>query len=274
MSLSIKGLLPVSLTLALALLAGGCKKPPPGMVEVPGGPFVMGTDVVDTEGRAEELGLMITWFDAERPERTMMLPRFYMDRAEVTNARFAAFVAATDHRPPSHWKDGNTPPEGLENHPVTHVTWFDARDFCAWDGEKRLPTEPEWEKAARGSSGLIYPWGNEFDTDAANVARNGTVPVGTFPRGDSAYGIQDLAGNVWEWTADWYQPYPGNNFKDDKFGDKYRVLRGNSWANPGHFPDREAFMEVVANNSRASFRLFLAPQGRLNDVGFRCVKDG
>jgi len=100
------------------------------------------------------------------------------------------------------------------------------------------------------------------------------VPVGSFPRGDSPYGIQDLAGNVWEWTADWYKPYPGNPFKDEKFGEKYRVLRGNSWANPGHFPDRAAFLDVVANNSRASFRLFLAPQGRLNDVGFRCVKSG
>ncbi|MDH4228727.1 MAG: formylglycine-generating enzyme family protein [Nitrospirota bacterium] len=254
------------------LAVSGCKNPPPGMVDVPTGPFVMGTNTVDTEGRAEELGLMITWFDAERPERTVPLARFFMDQDEVTNARYAAFVKATNHQAPPHWNGQSTPPQGLEQHPVTHVTWYDARDFCAWDGHKELPTEAQWEKAARGTSGLVYPWGNSFDPEAANVARNNTAPVGSFLRGNSPYGVRDMIGNVWEWTADWYLPYPGSTHKDEKFGQKYRVLRGNSWASPGHFPDHDQFNEVVANNSRASFRLFLSPEGRVNDVGFRCAQ--
>jgi len=259
--------------LAAALLApAGCEKPPEGMVKVPSGPFLMGTDQVDSQGRAEELGLVMPWFENEHPQHTVSLPTFYIDRTEVTNGAYAAFVAATKRRPPDHWRGRPTPPEGLERHPVTHVSWFDAQEYCKWAGGKRLPTEAEWEKAARGEHGRIYPWGNTFDYDLADVARGHTMPVGRFPKGDSPYGVHDMIGNVWEWTADWYQAYPGNAYDDGKFGERYRVLRGNSWASIGHYPDRDVFMEIVANNSRASFRLFMAADGRLNDVGFRCAK--
>jgi formylglycine-generating enzyme required for sulfatase activity len=257
---------------ALAALAlGACEKPPEGMVKIPAGPFVMGTDREDTEGRAEELGLVIPWFENEHPRHVVRLPAYYIDETEVTNGAYAAFVTATGRRPPDHWS-GRTPPQGMERHPVTHVTWFDARDYCKWHGDRQLPTEAQWEKAARGENGLVYPWGNDFEYDAANVARGHTTPVGSFPTGNSPYGVRDMIGNVWEWTGDWYQPYPGNNAPDERYGERYRVLRGNSWASIGHYPDRDVFLEIVANNSRASFRLFMAPDGRLNDVGFRCAR--
>jgi formylglycine-generating enzyme required for sulfatase activity len=266
-------LLPALALAALALLGpAGCEKPPQGMIEIPAGPFIMGTDQQDTEGRAEELGLVMPWFDNEHPQRSVTLPAYYIDQTEVTNQAYAKFVEATGRRPPDHWGGRRTPPEGMEKHPVTHVSWFDAQEYCRWDGGKALPTEAQWEKAARGQEGLIYPWGNDFDFDAANVARGHTIPVGSLPKGNSPYGVEDMIGNVWEWTADWYQPYPGNSYRDEKFGERYRVLRGNSWASIGHYPDRRVFLEIVAHNSRASFRLFMAADGRLNDVGFRCAK--
>jgi len=253
------------------MLPAACDKPPPGMVRIPSGSFIMGTDRVDTEGRAQELGLVMPWFENEHPQRSVRLPAYYIDATEVTNAAYAKFVQETGRRPPDHWR-GPNPPEGLEQHPVAHVSWFDARDYCHWNGGRVLPTEAQWEKGARGQNGLVYPWGNTFDFNAANVARGHTMPVGSFPTGSSPYGLKDMIGNVWEWTADWYQAYPGNAYKDDKFGERFRVLRGNSWASIGHYPDRDVFLEIVANNSRAAFRLFLTPDGRLNDVGFRCAK--
>ncbi|MFQ5507971.1 MAG: formylglycine-generating enzyme family protein [Leptospirillia bacterium] len=257
---------------ALILTLPACQPAPEGMVKIPSGPFIMGTDEVDTEGRAEELGLLNPWFQNEHPRRTVMLPTYYIDETEVTNDAYAAFVTAAGHRPPDHWRGARTPPEGTGNHPVTHVSWHDAVAFCKWSGNKVLPTETQWEKAARGKSGLIYPWGNKFDYEATNASRGHTMPVGSFPSGNSPYGVKDMVGNVWEWTADWYKAYPGSDLKDDRFGERYRVLRGNSWASVGHYPDREVFLEIVAGTSRASYRLYMAPEGRLNDVGFRCAK--
>ena len=264
--------LAATLGIISVLLCAACKAPPEGMIKIPAGTFVMGTNQTDRAGRAEDLGLVVPWYENERPERSVHTDAYFIDQTEVTNAAYALFVQATGRRPPDHWKRKKTPPEGLAQHPVTHVTWHDAADYCIWNGGKSLPTEIQWEKAARGNAGRVYPWGDVFDQEVTNVARANTAPVGSFPKGNSQYGVQDMIGNVWEWTGDWYQAYPGSEATDRKFGERFRVLRGNSWASIGHYPNREEFMEIVANNSRASFRLYLNPDGRLNDVGFRCAK--
>ncbi|MBI5136351.1 MAG: SUMF1/EgtB/PvdO family nonheme iron enzyme [Nitrospirae bacterium] len=243
---------------------------PEGMVRIPAGPFTMGTDEEDVDGRGAELGLMVPWFDTAHPAHPVDLAAYFIDATEVTNGAYGAFVAATGHQPPPHWQ-GPAPPQGLETHPVTHVSWHDAESYCNGRGGT-LPTEAQWEKAARGTDGRAYPWGSTYTHDAANVARGHTLPVGSVAGGDSPYGVKDLIGNVWEWTADWYQPYPGGTYQDDRFGTTVKVLRGNSWASVGHYPDQRDFMDIVANNSRATYRLFLDPAGRLNDVGFRCVQ--
>ena len=246
---------------------------PDGMLLVPAGPFTLGTDQEDEEGRGEEYGLMVPWFASAQPAHKVNIAAFYMDITEVTNDAYARFMAATGHRPPVHWGGTRRPPEGLENHPVAHVSWHDAVAFCAWAFDRRLPTEAEWEKAARGTDARNYPWGNDWDAEAANVASGHTSPVGSHPKGAGPYGHQDLVGNLWEWTASWYQAYSGGTYDDPKYGETHRTLRGNSWASIGHYPDKFVFEEIVSNNSRATYRLFLAPAGRLNDVGFRCVQD-
>jgi formylglycine-generating enzyme required for sulfatase activity len=172
---------------------------------------------------------------------------FWIDRTPVTNAEYARFVAATGHEPPQHWK-GKTPPRKIADHPVVHVSWHDAVAYAEWAG-KRLPTEQEWEKAARGTDGRKYPWGDHAPTsELCNFGGNerGTTPVGKYsPQGDSPCGCADMAGNVWEWTA-----------SDSGTGRK--VLRGGAWLDRWH---------VV----RAADRNRDALVGRLSNVGFRCV---
>jgi formylglycine-generating enzyme required for sulfatase activity len=214
---------------------------------------------------------MKPWFSDEHPAHRVKLPLYFIDKYETTNAEYRTFAQNTGRKPPPDWNGGQTP-DGKARHPVIHVTWEDANAYCLWAG-KRLPTETEWEKAARGPDGLRYPWGNEFDETRANV--NGQVgnisEIGHYEKGRSPYGSYDMTGNVWEWTADWYQPYPGNTYTSDKFGEKLKVLRGNSWAGLGHFPPK-IHNEVKAHYSRAGYRLFMSPTGIVNDVGFRCAK--
>ena len=256
--------------LLLLVLLPACQEPPEGMVKIVGGPFIMGTDLTDDDGRAEELGLIIRWFDTARPRHKVTLAPYFIDRTEVTNGDYARFVGATRHQPPPHWR-GPLPAKDTDHHPVTHVTWFDADQYCKWAG-KKLPSEAQWERAARGRNGQVYPWGNRFERDRVNVNSGHTTPVGSLPEGDSPDGVADMIGNVWEWTDGWFTAYPGSPVEDDKFGERFRVLRGNSWASAGHFPDKADEEEVIANNSRTTYRLYLTPKGRLNDVGFRCVK--
>jgi len=183
-----------------------------------------------------------------RKKKRLILPEFWIDKTPVTNVEYARFVADTGHMPPKHWK-GKTPPEELLDHPVTWVSWHDAVAYAEW-ARKRLPTEEEWEKAARGSDGREYPWGDRFDPSRCNTKESGirnTTPVGQYsPQGDSPYGCVDMAGNVWEWTA-------------SDFDKSNKVLRGGSWDNyPGD--------ALCAHRGR------YPPLNWYIRVGFRCAR--
>jgi ribose/xylose/arabinose/galactoside ABC-type transport system permease subunit/formylglycine-generating enzyme required for sulfatase activity len=220
------------------------------MIEIPAGPFIMGSD---------------TGAEDEAPAHEVDLPAFEIDKFEVTNADFAQFVEATGYQTDAEregrTKNWQSAAEGKDNHPVVFVSWNDAVTYCQWAG-KRLPTEAEWEKAARGTDGRMYPWGNEWDASKANVkdtGLRGTACVGSFGAGASPYGVEDMAGNVWEWTADWYEAYPGSDYESDYFGQRFRVLRGGAWFETADFVRttvRNANSETAAND----------------DLGFRCAR--
>ena len=159
------------------------------MVLVPAGEFTMGSDEGD---------------DDEQPVHRVVLDSFYLDTFEVTNGRFAKFVAAIQSEPPWGFADQETPVVDAER-PVRWVNWLEATGYCLWAG-KRLPTEAEWEKAARGPDGRVYPWGNEPPTAAQAVfglkeGAETVSPVGDHPQGRSPYGVHDLAGNLYEWVS-------------------------------------------------------------------------
>ncbi|HLG21424.1 MAG TPA: SUMF1/EgtB/PvdO family nonheme iron enzyme, partial [Candidatus Manganitrophaceae bacterium] len=240
---------------------------------VEGGEFLMGTDEVDETGFAAEQGIVKPWFVDEGPSHQVYLPPFYIDRYEVTNHRYAQFVRATGRSAPPHWENG-APPPGSDFFPVAMIRWQEAQDYCRWRGG-RLPTEAEWEKAARGTDGRRYPWGNDFDLQKANVGgvAKDLAPAGAFPESVSPYGALDMIGNVWEWTADWYQPYPGARYQSKEYGKRLKVIRGNSWSAIGHYPP-EVQKELVKFHSTTTFRLYASPDEAINDVGFRCVQPG
>ena len=154
------------------------------MVLIPSGEFIMGSNE--------------RW-DDETPEYIESVEKFYIDAYEVTNAEYEKFTYDTKREVPYHWSNGKVP-KNKKNHPVIYVNWYDAEGYCKWEG-KRLPTEQEWEKAARGESGNIYPWGNTWTIDKSNhpyKGSTGTEPVGSYPNGTSPYGLYDMSGNVWE----------------------------------------------------------------------------
>jgi formylglycine-generating enzyme required for sulfatase activity len=172
---------------------------------------------------------------------------------------------------PAYWKN-ELPLPGEDHHPVTDTDWYDADAYCRWAG-KRLPTEEEWEKAARGPNGQVWPWGNQHDVARANTLESGrdwAEPVGSHPEGISPYGVYDMAGNVWEWTSSWYQAYPGNQLQRSAYGEKQRVARGGSWHTPlspfarsahRYTPDQWP-VDQRDENWHTGF-----------DKGFRCVQD-
>jgi len=208
---------------------------PAGMVLVPAGEFIMGAD-----NRAPD----------EAPKRKVFVDAYYIDKTEVTNREYQSAV-------PSH-----SFPEGQADMPVTGISWNEATDYAKAVG-KRLPTEAEWEKAARGTDGRAFPWGNEFDKELCNSIEadvGGVAPVGTFLGGASPYGCLDMAGNVFEWTVDWYQAYPGNNLVTKDYGQVFRVLRGGSYQTPRF-------------DVRCARRRFDKMDSERADYGFRCVKD-
>ena len=220
------------------------------MIEIPAGPFTMGSDTGDPD---------------EAPVHEVDLPAFEIDQFEVTNADFAQFVEATGYQTDAekegrskNWRDDA---EGKDNHPVVRVSWNDAVACCEWLG-KRLPTEAEWEKAARGTDGRTYPWGDEWDPSQANVKETGlrgTAAVGSFGAGASPYGVEDMAGNVWEWTADWYEPYPGSTYDSEYSGQEFKVVRGGGWFE-------------MADAVRTTNRDLTSPTAANDDIGFRCVR--
>ena len=156
--------------------------------------------------------------------------------------------------------------------PVTGIDWQYAQAYCAWRGQ-RLPSEAEWEKAARGPNGFEYPWGDVLDPKISNAGDNansdaesedGYAPVGSFPNNKSPYGAYDMAGNAWEWVEDWYKPYPNATFKSDQFGEKMKVIRGGS-AGIDH--------NALGYFFRGATRQFMDPRLTGEDIGFRCVQD-
>lgn len=238
------------------------------MVRVPAGSFLMGSSdeeivKVVRELGGGELGPDVKWFSAERPQHRVYLDEFYIDKYEVTNKKYKEFVDATGHPTPRHWENG-TYPQGREDHPVVYVSWEDANAYCQWAG-KRLPTEQEWEKAARGTDARIWPWGNTFDKAKCNVESwegSDSKPVGSYPGGASPYGAYDMAGNVWEWTDSWYDAYPGSKLRTPEFGKKLRVLRGGSWY---HYDSLGPIGARCASRDRAD------PKSISYVAGFRCA---
>lgn len=224
------------------------------LVAVPAGPFVRGTN----RGG----------FD-ERPERTIYLDHFLIDRYEVTNAQYAAFVKATGHRksgPPSRYAKNTARMRGV-NQPVVYVSWEDAKVYCEWRG-RRLPTEAEWEKAMRGTDGRLWPWGNVDIQDGANWARvddgfDVAAPVGGVRSDVSPYGVMDGAGNVMEWVDDWYQENAYTESRDrnpasPEYG-TYKVLRGAAYTSSG-------------SDLRITARSKMMLDFRDETIGFRCAE--
>ena len=235
----------------LVTLAGN--RPEVPMVLIPAGEFAMGSDLGQ---------------DDEQPVHHVSLKAFYLDVYEVTVSHFAAFLHSQKADPPFKWKEALT--GNQDNKPVIGVNWFDARDYCLWVG-KRLPTEAEWEMAARGTEGRTYPWGSIPPTKAhANAGQtlwqgyDTLSNVGRYELGKTPEGAYDLAGNLWEWVADWYDPvYYQFTPRDNPTGPTrgpLRALRGGAWNND-------------AKSIRSANRAAYAPDARRNDVGFRCAKD-
>jgi formylglycine-generating enzyme required for sulfatase activity len=231
----------------------------PEMTQIPAGQFIMGTPPEEAKQFGEEA-------QRETPQHTVELPAYEIGRYPVTNLEYKAFVEATNHEPPGHWQGGELPVE-LADHPVTRVSWEDAIAYCQWLVETtqksyRLPTEQEWERAARGAAGLRYPWGNEWQEKRANTKEAGigtTTPVGQYsPDGDSLDGCADMAGNVWEWTDNLFAPYSGSNYHDELYGRGLKVLRGGSY-------------DSDKNTARAVFRYRINTPSRYWGVGFRVV---
>ncbi len=266
-----KLLLPASAHLAVEVITPTSSSTPPQplatqvsdidgmvMVYVPSSPFKMGSADIDADAS-----------DEEKPQHIVHLRAYWIDRYEVTNAMYARCVRGGACIPPEKFSSKtyvayyNEP--GYENYPVIYVSWNDAQTYCTWAG-RRLPSEAEWEKAARGVDGQIYPWGDQ--TPAANLANFGgqvgdTSRVGSYPDGASPYGVLDMAGNVAEWVADWYgEDYYAESAYSNPTGPQsgeFRVLRGGSWFN-------------MARTMRSAFRLWNYPGVRTDTIGFRCAK--
>jgi len=254
------------------------------LVFVPEGTFLMGSTSADSDA-----------YDDEFPQHEVYLDGYWIDKTEVTNAMYAAFLNERGNQSEggSTWLDAGDedvrigqvngtwqPDSGYADHPVVEVSWYGAAAYCEWAG-RRLPTEAEWEKASRGTEGQIYPWGNyEITGDLANYCDTNceyddwkdstendgyteTAPVGSYPSGASPYGALDMAGNVWEWVADWY----GGEYYDTSTASNptgpatgtYRVLRGGSWYHPPSL-------------LRSAYRLRSVPDDAWNLNGFRCAR--
>ncbi len=233
------------------------------MAFVPAGEFTMGSD----EGGADE-----------KPAHRVYLDAFWVDVYEVTNVLYKKCVDGGVCQPPAIFSSAKRPfyfgNSQFDNYPVTYISWNDAKTYCEWVS-KRLPTEAEWEKAARGTDARVYPWGNQWDGSKANVEQRvgDTTLAGSYPAGASPYGALDMTGNVWEWVTDWYDSHyyedsPSRNPPGPPSG-QYRTLRGGGWADDQYYSratDRYNF-------TYPTFRFdFYYPTFRYNFVGFRCAQ--
>ncbi len=247
-------------------------KIPKDMVFIPAGEFIMGSEV----------------YEGEKPVHHVFLDAYFIDKYEVTNAQYKKCAETEMCYPPDDTKYYDL--TELANHPVVYVNWEHAVSYCTWAG-KRLPTEAEWEKAARGKNGNIYPWGNSWDENKCNTGNykgaltakiakmsenSGTLPVGSLSECVSPFGVYDMAGNVWEWVNDWYDAFyyknqmnapaakvkPPENPQGPESGE-YKVLRGGSWW--------ESDADVFRGAARGDVE---PPDGSTSYVfGFRCAKD-
>ena len=219
------------------------KGPVPKEIRIPAGDFLMGV----IRGK-------------ENPVHTVYLDAFYIDALEVTNAEYRKFVEAKGHKPPRYWND---PKYNADKQPVVGITYSDAQAYCQWVG-KRLPTEAEWERAARGPHSRLFPWGDRFDAQRTNTRETKhrrPLPVGSYPNGDSPEGVLDMSGNVWEWCHDWfdkeyYQQTTMKNPTGPESGKK-RVIRGGGWTAP---------------HTDMAHRRGEKPNKTYPSLGFRCAR--
>lgn len=259
---------PASPTPAPAAPNASAARTPKGMVLIPAGEFAMGL----SDARKAEIMkdfripaiIAPKWLDPQTPETRLRMRAYFIDQHEVTNEDYKAYIDATKAPPPPdpYWSGRSIKPGG-ERLPVTNVTWEEAAAYARWAG-KRLPTEAEWEKAARGSDGRLFPWGNSFDAKRCVNSQLGlrTIePVNSIPDGNSPYGIADMIGNAQEWTADTYRPYLNSPSAEGWVDDGRKAVRGAS------------FDEMDAVRCLATWRDGVDPNTRSAMIGFRCVKD-
>ena len=228
------------------------------LVYIPMGEFLMGSTDSDSNAYA-----------GESPQQRIYLDAFWIDQTEVTNTMYARCVQAGACQPSaqtkSYTREAYYGTPQYANYPAIFVTWFDAQAYCQWAGGQ-LPTEAQWEKAARGTDGWVYPWGMaEPDRNLLNfnLQVGDTTEVGRYPGGASPYGVLDMAGNAWEWVADWYDPnYYVRSPQRNPTGPDHglgRVMKGGSW-------------NVAGRNVRAAVRGRRTPDYRYDNVGFRCAR--
>lgn len=239
---------------------GPAAEPPVGMVLIPAGEFTMGRTFSTSD---DETGMRPLILRDDRPAHAVRLHAYWMDSAEVTHSDYAGFIAETGRKAPYHWLGGAMPAD-LAEHPIYNVAWNDANAYCAWRG-KRLPTEAEWERAARGGlDGANFPWGRDKpDRDKARYS----TPEGPAPgRGYSAnpFGLYDMAGGVSEWCRDWfereyYPASPSENPQGPAEG-MYKIVRGGAWSDG-------------PNRITVFFRNWARPNQQTPNLGFRCVQD-
>jgi formylglycine-generating enzyme required for sulfatase activity len=255
-----------------------------GFVKIPDGEFLMGSKK-SRDARAEE---------DEMPQHVLHVSDYYIMRYPVTVAQYQAFLNATQHRAPLFWENGQYPAE-LADHPVVGVSFADAAAFCVWARQVlnlpvRLPTEPEWEKAARGTDGRVYPWGDAWETGRCNTIETKlmtTSPVGQFsPQGDSVFGVAEMAGNVQEWILSLHgsYPYDPNDGREALLAtldnpSLYPILHetgttsivGSAEATAGKSMLRGGSWRENKYQARCAYRSWAAPMHRSVDTGFRCA---
>jgi gamma-glutamyl hercynylcysteine S-oxide synthase len=252
---------------------------PQNMILINGSGFIRGMDKPDSmNANKTKIGISNQVFVDESPAKMIYLSSYYIDKYEVSNAEYTEFIKATDYSAPAYWDyhQLNKP-----HYPVTGVNWYDANAYCHW-ANKRLPTEAEWEKAARGPAGSIYPWGNELNLENANFAKGETRSkhftdsVDSHPNGKSYYGVYNMAGNVFEWVQDWYSlnyyktstqvrnpqgPQLGIEIGEEDVSKKKKVIRGGSWFSP-------------AQSIKTTHRFWNDPMNNSYGIGlgFRCAR--